>query len=122
MIMVQSTFNLIPESKDEALLLMKNMVRLCRQEHGCLSYEYFEGITDPNQVVLFQEWESADALQGHFETAHMEEFLGKLGRLLRTPVTTRSYISQDEDNLVAASADEASRDSANSPDDSQTIH
>ncbi len=122
MIMVQSTFNLVPETKDEALRLMKNMVRLCRKEHGCLSYEYFEGITDPNQVVLFQEWESADALQGHFETAHMEEFLGKLGRLLQTPVTTRSYVSQDDDTLVAASADEANRESAAAADDSHTIH
>ncbi|MEQ8955096.1 MAG: putative quinol monooxygenase [Gammaproteobacteria bacterium] len=122
MIMVQSTFKLVPETKDEALRLMKNMVRLCRQEHGCLSYEYFEGITDPNQIVLFQEWESADALQGHFETAHMEEFLGKLGRLLRAPVSTRSYVSQDEETVVASAADEASRDGERPADGPQTIH
>ena len=52
MIVVQSTFQLLPDSKQEALKLMRNMVRLCRLEHGCLSYEYFEGVTDPNQVVL----------------------------------------------------------------------
>ena len=122
MIMVQSTFHLVPETKDEALRLMKNMVRLCRQEHGCLSYEYFEGITDPNQVVLLQEWESADALQGHFETTHMEEFLGKLGRLLRTPVITRSYISQDDEAVVVAASEESKKKPSSAADGNQTIH
>ena len=50
MIVVQTTFQLLPDSKQEALKLMRNMVRLCRLEHGCLSYEYFEGVTDPNYI------------------------------------------------------------------------
>ncbi len=79
MIVVQSTFQLLPESKNEALELMRNMVRLCRQEHGCLAYEYFEGLTDTNQVVLLQEWEDADCLQEHYQTDHMADFLDKLG-------------------------------------------
>jgi len=96
MIMVQSTFQLHADKKHEALSLMKNMVRLCRQENGCLSYEYFEGVTDPNQVVLLQEWESAHCLEGHYQTKHMEDFLSKLGDYLQSPVTTRSYVSQEE--------------------------
>ncbi|MEX2468170.1 MAG: putative quinol monooxygenase [Pseudohongiellaceae bacterium] len=96
MIMVQSTFQLHPESRDEALGLMKNMVRLCRQEHGCLGYEYFAGITNPNQVVLLQEWENADSLEEHYQTAHMEDFLNKLGQFLSSPVSTRSYVAQEE--------------------------
>ena len=102
MIMVQSTFQLVAESKSEAIELMKNMVRLCRQEHGCLSYEYFEGLTDANQVVLLQEWENADCLQGHYQTAHMEEFLSKLGDYLQSEVTTRSYASPDEPRVTTA--------------------
>ena len=39
MIMVQSTFLLEAANKDAVIKLMKKMVRLCRQEHGCLSYE-----------------------------------------------------------------------------------
>mgnify|MGYP003573820329 FL=1 len=115
MIMVQSTFQLVAESKSEALELMKNMVRLCRQEHGCLSYEYFEGLTDKNQVVLLQEWENADCLQGHYQTAHMEEFLAKLGSYLQSEVTTRSYASQDEPRVSSSSIEELAK-----PE--QTIH
>lgn len=115
MIVVQSTFHLLPDSKDEALELMRNMVRLCRQEHGCLTYEYYEGVTDPYRVVLLQEWEDADCLQGHYQTDHMEDFLAKLGRYLESPVSTRSYISQEESSLAAQAADEP-------PTSEQTIH
>ena len=115
MIMVQSTFHLLPEAKPDAIRLMKNMVRLCRQEHGCLSYEYFEGMTDPYQVVLLQEWENADCLQEHYQTDHMDDFLGKLGKLLGSPVSTRSYVSQEEKVVTSHSKDEL-------PKPEQTIH
>jgi len=115
MIMVQSTFHLLPDTKAEALELMKNMVRLCQHEHGCLGYEYFEGVTDPNHVVLLQEWENADCLQGHYQTDHMEVFLKKLGKFLESPISTRSYVSQDERTVTTQSREEARK-----PE--QTIH
>lgn len=115
MIMVQSTFHLRPETKDDAIRLMKDMVQLSRKEEGCLSYEYFEGITDPNQVILLQEWESPDSLEGHYQTEHMEEFLGNLGKFLTSPVSTRSYVSSEEDAVKPTLSDEP-------PKPEQTIH
>lgn len=115
MIVVQSTFHLLPDSKEEALELMRNMVRLCRQEHGCLTYEYYEGVTDPYRVVLLQEWEDTDCLQGHYQTDHMEDFLSKLGRYLESPVSTRSYVSQEETALTAQTTEDL-------PSPEQTIH
>ena len=96
MIIVHSTFQLLPESKPEALALMQNMVRLCRQEYGCLSYEYYEGITEKNRVILLQEWENADCLQAHYQTAHMDDFISKLAGHLQSPIITRSYLAQEE--------------------------
>ncbi len=115
MIMVQSTFHLAADTKSEAIELMKNMVRLCRQEHGCLSYEYFEGVTDTNQIVLLQEWEDAECLQGHYQTAHMEDFLGKLGNYLEREVVTRSYASHDEPRASSPASEEPAKSE-------QTIH
>ena len=115
MIMVQSTFHLVAESKSEVLNLMKDMSRVCRQEHGCQNYEYFEGLTDTNQIVLLQEWENADCLQAHYQTAHMEEFLGKLGNYLESEVITRSYASQNEPRAASASSESLAK-----PE--QTIH
>ena len=95
MIMVQSTFKLNPESRESVMDLMKEMVRLCRKEHGCMSYEYYEGITDSCQVILLQEWKDAECLQEHYRTEHMADFLERLNDYLASPVTTRSYVSQE---------------------------
>ena len=95
MIMVQSTFKLNPGSRESVMDLMKEMVRLCRKEHGCMSYEYYEGITDSCQVILLQEWKDADCLQEHYRTEHMADFLERLNDYLASPVPTRSYVSPE---------------------------
>ena len=114
MIMVQSTFQLNSDNKESVMNLMKKMVRLCRKEHGCVSYEYYEGITDSCQVILLQEWENADCLQEHYRTEHMANFLEKLNDYLASPVTTRSYVSQ-ESKLSAPTINEKRKPQ-------QTIH
>ena len=115
MIIVHSTFQLIPETKSEALQLMQNMVRLCRQEYGCLNYEYYEGITETNRVILLQEWENADCLQAHYQTEHMDEFITELAPHLESPIVTRSYMAQED-------APVSSKSSGSAPKPEQTIH
>lgn len=115
MIIVHSTFQLLPTSKPEVLPLMKNMVRLCRQEYGCLSYEYYEGVTETNRLILLQEWENADCLQAHYQTEYMDEFIAKLAPHLQSPIITRSYIAQEDARVSAKSSDAG-------PKPEQTIH
>lgn len=91
MIIVHGTFPVKPEVRDDALDLMRQMATASREEQGCISYEFYVGLTDPNTLLLFQEWESVDALQGHFETDHMEEFLKLLPNVLDGEVATRRY-------------------------------
>jgi quinol monooxygenase YgiN len=117
MIMVQSTFQLDSDSKDEVIKLMKKMVRLCRQEHGCLSYEYYEGVTDPFQIILLQEWENADCLQEHYQTDHMADFVSDLENYLDSPISTRSYVSQEEKETAVTT-----HSSEDLPKPEQTIH
>ena len=105
MIILQSTFNIDPEKVDEAIDLMREMMRMCQHEHGCRHYKYFQGLGDPSEVLLLQEWDDAPSLQGHYETDHMEKFVHQLGPMLRSPITTRSYISQDEESIFGV-ADE----------------
>jgi quinol monooxygenase YgiN len=116
MIMVQSTFHLRAESKPKVIALMTNMVRLCRQEHGCISYEYFAGVTDCNQIILLQEWENADCLQGHYQAEHMDDFMSRLVPSLDKPISTRSYFSQEEGGKIAPAM------SNKKPKPEQTVH
>lgn len=91
MIIVHGTFPVKTDVRDDALELMRQMATASRTEEGCISYEFYVGLTDPNVLLLFQEWESVDALQGHFETDHMEEFLRVLPNVLDGEVATRRY-------------------------------
>ncbi len=115
MIMVQSTFHLLAAGKSEVLDLMKNMVAMCRKEPGCVSYEYFVGITEANQIILLQEWDNAESLQDRYQTEHMNEFLQSLGQYLEKPVVTRSYVSPEERSVSSKLSDEEAK-----PE--QTIH
>ena len=99
MIIVHGTFPVKAEVREDALELMRQMATASRAEFGCISYEFYVGLSDPNTLMLFQEWESMDALMGHFQTDHMEEFLQELPNVVSGEITTKRYAvqSMDED-------------------------
>ena len=100
MIIVHGTFPVKEERRDDALEFMRKMSDASRSEYGCVSYEFYIGLADPNTLLLFQEWESVEALQGHFQTDHMEEFLKVLPDVLNGEVLTRRYEVRSNDDLV----------------------
>jgi len=98
-IIVHGTIPLRPECREHALQLARRMADATREEIGCISYDFYVGLSDPNTLMLFQEWESMEALMGHFQTEHMEDFLRELPELVSGEIITRRYAvqSMDED-------------------------
>jgi quinol monooxygenase YgiN len=96
-IIVHGTIPLRPECRDQALQLARQMAVATREEIGCISYDFYVGLSDPNTLMLFQEWESMEALMGHFQTEHMEEFLQQLPDLVSGEITTKRYAVQSLD-------------------------
>lgn len=45
----------------------------------------------------------------------MERFVSRLGPLLRSPITTRSYVSQDEESILGVNEESA-------PETHQAVH
>jgi quinol monooxygenase YgiN len=90
------------------------MADATRSEPGCLSYDFYVGLSDPDTLMLFQEWETMEALMGHFQTQHMEEFLKALPNLVSGEITTRRYAVQSVDDDDGAQGNE--------PDPAPTIH
>lgn len=97
MIIVHSNIPIKPEHSEAAMRLAREMAASTQDEAGCISYEFFVGLEDPNTLVLLQEWETMEALVAHFQTAHMERFLEELPPLLASEVTTRRYAVQTVD-------------------------
>ncbi|MDA0787920.1 MAG: putative quinol monooxygenase [Proteobacteria bacterium] len=99
MIIVHGTFIVKPEVQNDALEMMRQMAVASRAERGCITYEFYMGVSDPNTMLLFQEWESVEALQDHLDTEHMEEFVRHLPQILNGEVATRRYevrVNRDE--------------------------
>ncbi|MDP6376890.1 MAG: putative quinol monooxygenase [Pseudomonadales bacterium] len=94
MIIVHGTIPVRPEHLEEALRLARIMTEQTHKEPGCISYDFYVGLTDPSTLMLFQEWEDMDSLMAHFQTSHMEEFLSQLPDLLSGEITTRRYAVQ----------------------------
>lgn len=101
MIIVHGTIPIRSEARDQALELMLWMEQASRAETGCITYEFFVGLSDPNTLLLFQEWEDAEALAAHFDTDHMERFLKALPDVLNGAISTRRYAVELEPDAEA---------------------
>ena len=107
MIIVHGSIPIRPERRDQALALAKQMAAASRNEKGGMSYEFYVGLADPDTLMLFQEWESMEALMGHFDTDHMDVFLQQLPDLVSGEIVTRRYAVQavEEEEAVAVESE-----------------
>ena len=103
MIIVHGTIPLRPDKREQALKVIDEMARATQSENGCITYEFYVALANPNQLMLFQEWESMESLMKHFQTEHMDQFLKELPDLVSGEITTRRYAVQsvDEDEELA---------------------
>lgn len=96
MIIVHGVIPIKEAERDKALDLARVMSEATRTEDGCISYEFYVGLRDPNTLILLQEWENMEALAGHLRTEHMKVFLDELPNVLAGQVLTRRYAVQAE--------------------------
>ena len=97
MIIVHGTIPIREDRLDRALELARIMAEATQAEPGCVSYDFYIGLSDPNTLMLFQEWEDMDALMAHFQADNMESFLRELPELTSGDITTRRYAVQSVD-------------------------
>lgn len=50
----------------------EGIVSAVRAENGCVRYEYYYSVQDPNELLLMETWESRRHQQIHVEQPHME--------------------------------------------------
>lgn len=105
MIIVHGSIPILPDRRERALELARRMIDATRTEAGCISYDFYVGLSDPNTLMLFQEWENMEALMGHFQTEHMEEFLRELPQVVSGEIVTRRYAVQSVDEETEESGE-----------------
>jgi quinol monooxygenase YgiN len=73
-------------SRREALIRVGQAVAAAsREEAGCVSYRLYEDTETENDFVFVEEWVSDEALQQHFATPHIDEFMQEAADTLVAP-------------------------------------
>ncbi len=98
MIVVHASFPLDPDSREEALELVDELVDESQQEDGIIDYRAATDVSDPNVVRFFEQYEDEAALGAHSQADHFQEFSAALPDLLAgEPTVTRFDVESAED-------------------------
>lgn len=65
MIVVQGDFVIKPGQRDAAIAAMQAVARATQQEAGCIRYNFYADLEDPNKFIVYEEWESLEHLNAH---------------------------------------------------------
>jgi|SRR5690554_546059 len=95
MIIVKGSIPVKAEHHDEAVALIEALAQASRQENGCLSYEVYIQPSAPGVVVIWQQWDSLDALEDHFASDHVDDFLEAIPDLIEGEVTSAQFDVQE---------------------------
>ena len=63
-----------PEDQAEVRNILKNLGAASSQEPGCANYVTHVLDTDPNTVVIYEQYRDAEALEAHRASAHFDQY------------------------------------------------
>jgi quinol monooxygenase YgiN len=85
MIVVVGRVKTDAQKRDELIRVGVAVAQASRVEEGCHSYRLYEDIEIPDEFVFVEEWESREALERHFATAHVASFLQAIRATITAP-------------------------------------
>jgi quinol monooxygenase YgiN len=85
MIVVVGRVRTDSDKRDALLRVGQTVAAASREEPGCISYRVYEDTERENEFVFVEEWESSEALQQHFATPHVREFMRAIPATIVAP-------------------------------------
>lgn len=80
------------EKIGEFLAIARELVILTNQnDEGCIHYDLYQDLNDPQILTFIEEWESMEALKNHMAAAHFKELVPKLGAFADGPEDVHLY-------------------------------
>jgi len=62
-----------------------------KNDEGCIHYDLYQDLNNPQLLTFIEEWESMDALDNHMAAAHFKELVPKLGAFADGPEDVHLY-------------------------------
>ena len=75
----------IPGKEDEVRHHLLAMVEATRKEEGCVQYDLHVSHEEPNRFIFYENWTSAEALDRHSKSDHIQAFRAVARDLLAQP-------------------------------------
>lgn len=85
-ICITAHFNVKTEKISEAQKLLYAMLEPTRNETGCLKYDLYQDLENPERFSFIEEWETAESLESHRKTEHYQLFRSQIPDVLANPV------------------------------------
>ena len=79
-------------SQENVVAAANRVAEITRTEKGCISYEFFADINRRGRILLFEEWESEEAVDAHLSSPHLAEFRSALAAAEVTGREIKRYI------------------------------
>jgi quinol monooxygenase YgiN len=75
MIVISGIIIVTNEIREECLACLRELKNVTMaQDEGVVAYRIGQDIEDPNQIHIYEEWESTEALKAHGQKPHMDAF------------------------------------------------
>jgi quinol monooxygenase YgiN len=91
MIVIHGTARIKPGARDQAVTAASAASEASEAEEGNVAYRFAFDFRDPDQVHIFEIWESDEALKAHFGTKHFAALGKALAEVLAGNVELTRY-------------------------------
>ena len=95
MIIVTAKMKVKPDFKYEFMVETEPLIKHTRSEEGCLSYNLYTDIDDPNQLVMLEFWKDMDSLDAHMDSVHFKNFGKAIPKYLTCEIEIFKYEAQE---------------------------
>lgn len=85
MIVVVGRVSTDAQRRGDLVRVGQAVAQASRAEEGCLGYRLYEDTERENHFVFVEEWSSQEALERHFGTPHVAEFMRAIPETLAAP-------------------------------------
>jgi quinol monooxygenase YgiN len=97
MIFITAKFQVKPEYADSWPEITAEFTQACRDEPGCLWFDWSRSVADPNEYVLVEAFRDGEAGGAHVQSAHFKQAQQTLPpHLVATPRIVNFEVPQDD--------------------------
>jgi quinol monooxygenase YgiN len=92
------------DNRAELVRIGQRVAAASRGEAGCISYRVYEDTEDEEAFVFVEEWRSEEALQQHFGTPHVAEFMAAIRDVIVDPPDVKFHTIASSRDLADVGA------------------